>query len=49
MEKEIEELENIRKRITEIYMKLGNPNYVEADSVLNQDIAKLNKNLKGSQ
>lgn len=48
MAKEIEELENMRKRITEIYMKLGNPDYVEADSVLNQDIAKLKKSSKQS-
>ncbi len=41
MEKEIKELEEIRERITKIYMDLGNPDYVEADSVLNQDISKL--------
>ncbi len=37
----IEELEIIRTQITQIYMQLGNPSYVKADSVLNQDIIKI--------
>lgn len=40
-EDKIQELEEIRLRITQIYMELGNPDYVEADSILNKDIAKL--------
>ena len=40
----IEELETIRIQITQIYIQLGNPDYVEADSVLNQDIKKLSQN-----
>ena len=41
MKKQIQELRKIRKRITEIYMELGNPNCVEADSVMARDIETL--------
>lgn len=38
MKEEIEQLKNIRKRISKIYMKLGNPEEVSADWQLNKDI-----------
>lgn len=43
--KEIKELKEIRMRLTKIYMDLGNPDYVCADSVLNQDIQRLEEKL----
>lgn len=41
----IRELEDIRIRITQIYIELGNPDYAEADSVLSKDINKLRTKL----
>ena len=41
IKKKIEELVNIRRRITQLFIQLGNPHYVQADSVLNEDINKL--------
>lgn len=40
----LKELESIRERLTKIYMDLGNPNYIGADSKLNDDIRLLKKN-----
>ncbi len=37
----IKELEGIRIRLTQIYIELGNPGYVRADSILIGDIQKL--------
>jgi len=44
---EIEELESIRMRITQIYIQLGNPIYVTADQVLNQDIVLIKEKCNG--
>lgn len=41
MKKQIQELERIRKRITQIYTELGSPNCVDADSVMERDIETL--------
>jgi len=40
----LEELREIRIRLTQIYLELGNQEYVKADSQLNEDISLLKKN-----
>ena len=42
-EKLIKELEEIRVRLTQIYMILGNPKDCRADMTLSEDIGKFNK------
>ncbi len=42
----INELKDIRKRITMIYMDMGNPKGLSADSVLSEEINKLENYLK---
>ncbi len=39
-----DKLMDIRQRLTQIYLELGNPDYVKADSVLNQDMYLLKQN-----
>lgn len=40
MKTEIEELEEIRVRLTQIYMKLGNPKDCAGDMVVRDDIER---------
>ncbi len=42
----IKELKDIRIRLTEIYMALGNPKHQGADMILNRDIIKFEKDLR---
>ena len=42
--KGVEKLDKLRKRISKIYMELGNPEYVNADWELKKDIKYLKKN-----
>lgn len=44
-EKLIEELKEIRVRLTQIYMTLGNPKKCPADMILLEDIEKFKKSL----
>ena len=39
----IEQLKRIRVKITKIYMKLGNPEKVKADSILREEIIMFEK------